>query len=173
MLRRNKARRGVVVLTAAALAVVVTASAALAHEPGRMTGGGSVFTSAGMRVTHGFEIHCIYPEGGSVIEPNNLQVNWGKGNSFHLEELIKGACSDDPKINPLPRVAPFDTYSGAGYGRYNGVSGAYIEWNFTDAGEPGKKDRAKIKIWVNGTRVLTVDGLLKVGNHQAHPENKA
>jgi len=35
---------------------------------GRMTGGGSIFTDTGMRVTHGFELHC-----DATREPNNLE----------------------------------------------------------------------------------------------------
>jgi len=40
---------------------------------GRMTGGGGVLTTAGVRVTHGFELHC-----DAVKPPNNLQVNWAR-----------------------------------------------------------------------------------------------
>ena len=129
---------------------------------GRMTGGGSVF---GSRVTHGFELHCDASE-----VPNNLQVNWDKGNKFHLESLDSARCSDDPKIDEAPPVAGFDTYKGKGTGRYNGVSGATIEFTFTDAGEPGKNDFAQITITDASGVVLTVSGNLKNGNHQAHPE---
>ena len=74
------------------------------HSEGRMTGGGSIFTESGTRVTHGFELHCDIDVG-----PNNLQVNFD-GNSFHLESLTAVNCYDDPALNPLPRVVP---YSGA------------------------------------------------------------
>jgi len=128
---------------------------------GRMTGGGSVFQ--GSRVTHGFELHCDASE-----EPNNLEVNWD-GNSFHLESLDSARCSDDPAIEPNPPTADFDTYEGAGTGRYNGVSGATAEWTFTDAGEPGGGDTAQISIKdVGGNVVLSVSGNLNKGNHQAH-----
>src|SRR5882672_5886748 len=59
--------------------------------PGRMTGGGSVFTTDGTevqtgdRVTHGFEIHCG-AENGTIPLPNNLEINWS-GNRFHLDYL--------------------------------------------------------------------------------------
>lgn len=134
---------------------------------GRMTGGGSVFTVDGGRVTHGFELHCDVTKG-----PNNLQVNWGRGNKFHLESLATAVCSDDPTITPNPPDAGFDTYVGAGIGRYNGQAGATAEWTFTDAGEPGKNDWATIVIKdASNTVVLSVSGNLNSGNHQAHREN--
>jgi hypothetical protein len=129
---------------------------------GRMTGGGSVLKDN--RVTHGFELHCDPSQG-----PNNLQVDWGKGDKFHLESLTSVSCTDDPKINGRPPVTGLDTYVGSGKGRYNGVSGATAKWTFTDAGEPGKDDFAEIAIAdVNGNTVLTVSGFLNRGNHQAH-----
>ena len=133
---------------------------------GRVTGGGSVFTSSGMRVTHGFELHCDAATG-----PNNLQVNWGKGNRFHLTSLTSAACSDDASISEEMPVAGFDTYTGKGTGNYNGVPGATAEWTFTDAGEPGVADSVTLTIKDAGaTTVLTVTGTLSNGNHQAHAD---
>lgn len=131
---------------------------------GRMTGGGSVYTRAGVRVTHGFELHC-----DATVTPNNLQINWDKGNKFHLETLTSALCTDDPAIAPTPPNAGFDTYKGTGTGKFNGVPGYTAEWTFTDAGEPGKKDLATIVIKDPANAVvLSVSGLLKVGNQQAH-----
>jgi hypothetical protein len=131
---------------------------------GRMTGGGSVFTEAGGRVTHGFELHCDVEVG-----PNNLEINWGPGNQFHLEELLSASCSDDPNIAPPPPAAGFDTYVGTGTGRCNGVAGAAISFTLTDAGEPGKLDTAAFEITgCPGGLTLSVSGSLKKGNHQAH-----
>lgn len=133
--------------------------------PGRMTGGGSVIDKLVGRVTHGFELHC-----DSLDLPNNLQVNWGKGNKFHLESLTTAHCSNDPTLDEEQPVAGFDTYKGSGTGRYNGVSGATAEWTFTDDGEPGTNDQATLQIKdVNNVVVLTVSGLIDHGNHQAHP----
>ena len=133
-------------------------------QTGRMTGGGSVFTAGGERVTHGFELHC-----NKASLPNNLEVNWGKGDQFHLEQLTSAVCSDNPAIVPNPPSAGFDTYVGTGAGRLNGVSGATAQWNFTDAGEPGNKDTAAIVIKNSaGAVVLTVSGKLDKGNQQAH-----
>jgi hypothetical protein len=132
-----------------------------------MTGGGSIFTKAGGRVTHGFELHCD-PE----IGPNNLEINWGPGNHFHLTELLTAVCTDDPTIVPRPPSADFDTYVGTGIGSCNGVDGATITFTLTDAGEPGKKDFASYEIsGCPGGLTLTVSGNLNKGNQQAHKTN--
>jgi hypothetical protein len=142
----------------------VTINVVEATAKGRMTGGGHI-TSGGLRVTHGFTLNCDKAKGS-----NNLQVNWGKGNKFHLESLASASCSDDPSISEGKPVAGFDTYRGSGTGRYNGQSGATAEWVFTDAGEPGKNDTFTIKVTdASGTVVLDASGKL-TGNHQAHPE---
>jgi Dictyostelium (slime mold) repeat len=132
--------------------------------PGRMTGGGSVFTKGGKRVTHGFELHC-----DAEVGPNNLEINWPTGNNFHLESLTSATCTDDPAIEPPPPDAGFDTYVGTGVGRCNGVSGALITFTLTDAGEPGKFDTATFEITgCPGGLTLSVSGHLHKGNQQAH-----
>jgi CSLREA domain-containing protein len=131
--------------------------------PGRMTGGGSVF-HGDLRVTHGFTLHC-----NARQDPQRLEINWGKGDKFHLEQLTWAYCADNPTIGEHNPKAGFDTYRGIGYGRYNGVSGYQISFMFDDAGEPGTKDSARITIWdPQGNVVLTVSGALEKGNHQAH-----
>ena len=137
------------------------------NTDGRMTGGGSVFTSAGVRVTHGFELHCDVAD-----VPNTLEINWDNGNNFHLETLTTAFCFDDPKIDSGHPRAPFDTYVGTGTGKLNGVAGATAAWTFTDAGEPGTSDTATIVIKVGNTTVLTVSGFITKGNQQAHTDNK-
>jgi len=131
--------------------------------PGFMTGGGSVFTKDGVRVTHGFELNCDRTQ-----TPNNLEINWGKGNKFHLDTLVSATCIDDLAIEPNPPKAGFDTYRGTGTGEYNGVAGATAKWIFTDAGEPGKDDTASIEISDANGVILTVSGKLDRGNQQAH-----
>ncbi|MBC7730040.1 MAG: hypothetical protein H7242_21025, partial [Microbacteriaceae bacterium] len=139
-----------------------------AHTMGRMTGGGSIFTEVGTRVTHGFELHCDID-----IVPNNLEVNWDR-NNFHLDALTSVFCYDDPALNPLPRPAPFDTLVGVGTGTLNGKAGYTVRFTFTDNGEPGHTDFAQIEILdPQGKRVLFVADNLHNGNQQAHPENKA
>lgn len=129
---------------------------------GRMTGGGSVFTTEGMRVTHGFELRCCG-------RPNRLQVNWGPGHRFHLLSVTSISCTDDPTIDPRPRAADIDTVTLTGTGRYDGQAGAKIELKFTDAGEPGRDDTATMTIRdAGGAVVLTVSNRLTFGNHQAH-----
>lgn len=141
--------------------------------PGRMTGGGSVFTIDDVRVTRGFQIHC------DLREPNNLEVNWPGGERFHLTELTSAVCTDSPFIDQLPRSAPFDTFKGTGVGRYKNDPGATIEFEFTDAGEPGTSDTASIVVRdSNGNVVLDVPGgplpgFLDRGNIQAHKDNQS
>ncbi len=132
--------------------------------PGRMTGGGTI--PAGKETLegkHGFELHCDVAD-----LPNRLEVNWGKGNKFHLESLTTAVCSNNPLLDEEQPVAGFDTYKGTGTGRLNGVSGATAEWEFTDDGEPGVDDHARIKITL-GVNTYTFFGSLTNGNHQAHP----
>jgi hypothetical protein len=139
--------------------------------PGRMTGGGSVFTIGDVRVTRGFEIHC------DLREPNNLEVNW-QGNRFHTTELTSAVCIDQVAIDQNPPVAPFDTFIGTGVGRLNGKSDARIEFVFVDAGEPGTSDTATIKIYDASNNLVLdvpgdplVPGYLTFGNIQAHKDN--
>jgi uncharacterized repeat protein (TIGR01451 family) len=129
---------------------------------GRMTGGG---TLVGTSVHHGFELNC-----DKTKSPNHLEVNWGRGNRFHLESLASAACSDDPSINEGHPGAGFDTYRGSGTGTYNRAPGAMAQWVMTDAGEPGRNDTFQIKITdASGNVVLDVSGKIQ-GNHQAHRE---
>jgi hypothetical protein len=139
--------------------------------PGRMTGGGSVFTIGDVRVTRGFQIHC------DLREPNNLEVNWD-GFRFHTTELTSAVCIDSVAIDQLPPAAPFDTFIGTGVGKLNNKVGARIEFQFVDAGEPGTSDTAWIRIYDPfGNLVLDVPGspdlpgYLTFGNVQAHKDN--
>jgi len=131
---------------------------------GRMTGGGSVFTTDGVRVTHGFEIRCDAND-----DRQSLEINWpgvNDQNNFHLTDMTTATCSDDPNIEPPPPDAGFDTYTGEGIGTCNGQP-ATIKFVFTDAGEPGTVDTAVYHI--SGACTLDVSKtLLTKGNHQAH-----
>ncbi len=161
-----------------------------AWPQGRWTGGGTIGNGAylpeGVRVTHGFELH------NDLDKPNNLEVNWG-GDHFHMTELTFADCWLDDSFSPNPPKAPVNIVVGVGTGRYDGVDGYHIGFRFTDAGEPGKNDFARIVIlepgvnltidqWkdmlagpgprlISGT-VLEVDGNLMFGNQQAHFDNK-
>jgi hypothetical protein len=149
---------------------------------GRMTGGGTIGDSGSSSssksgkssksaksrigdqlVRHGFTLHCDVRQ-----RPNRLQVNWGRGERFHLEQMTSVSCLDDPTISPRPPAASFDTHRGTGTGRYNGRP-ATAEWVFTDAGQPGRLDTASIVIRdAGGAIVLSASGLVSNGNHQAH-----
>jgi hypothetical protein len=137
-------------------------------QPGRMTGGGSIQCGDFGRVTHGFELHCIVD---GVIEPNNLEINWGGGNNFHLTTLTTSVCSDSPVIQQPPS-APFDTMEGTGTGTFNNEPGATIQFILIDAGEPGGgADMARYFIRdASGNVVLDcpLQVLDQGGNHQAH-----
>jgi hypothetical protein len=125
----------------------------------RWTGGGSIFTGAndfalsttggslpaGTRITHGFELHC------DLSAPNNLEINWGGGQDFHLTTLTNAVCFHDPSIGgPAPPAADCNTIIAAGVGKFNGVDGYNIEFTFTDQGEPGTSDTASYLIWKDG-----------------------
>ena len=125
---------------------------------GRFTGGGSIFTDAGVRVTHGFELHC-----NASDRPNNLEINWASSR-FHLDTLLTAACS----VNPETGVA---TLIGTGAGSYNGSAGATIEFTITDAGEPGRSDFFSVLVTESGgSVVLSASGTLTFGNQQYHPK---
>lgn len=134
----------------------------------RVTGGGSVFTARGVRVTHGFELRCDAKD-----KRQNLEINW-EGSRFHLENLTAAYCFDDPNVQagqPSQKKTAVDTYQGVGTGRYNGVSGATAKWVITDDGEPGTTDRFSIEVTAGGSVVLWADGVLDRGNHQFHFTN--
>jgi hypothetical protein len=134
----------------------------------RMTGGGSVFTgpsNTGIRVTHGFQIHC-----DPKSSQNNLEVNWDGGNNFHLSgKFLSVTCTNDG-YSPFPPYATFDVFTATGTGSLNGVSGATISFVFTDHGEPGIKDTVYMVIKDKSNKtVLTVNtAYLYKGNQQAH-----
>jgi hypothetical protein len=130
----------------------------------RFTGGGTIGPDREPRKTHGFELHCSIDD-----LPNRLEVNFG-GDHFHMDVLTYVECSDDPAIDPIPPVADCDTIHGHGEGKFNGVSGYYVEFTFNDAGEPGKDtDWGWIKVTNSGGGiVMEYSGLLISGNHQSH-----
>lgn len=133
-----------------------------------MTGGGFIFTDAGVKVTHGFVVNCT--AGGHPGD--NFQINWDGGNKFHLTSLTSRTCLDSPNINPHPPAANFDTFIGTGVGKFNGQDGWLIEFRLTDAGEPGRNDTWSLTIrqTSSSTPVLEVTEpkTLSGGNHQAH-----
>lgn len=157
------------ILAVAGVTTLTLAGSAFGNDglPGRFTGGGRFYSAAGVKMTHGFELHCNVAD-----DPNNLEVNWG-GNRWHLENLTWASCSNRDNADASPPAAQPVVYNGHGYGRYNGVSGYYAHWRITDEGEPGTKDRMHITIWdpSNSVVVQTSGGdgsLLDQGNHQSH-----
>jgi hypothetical protein len=131
---------------------------------GWMTGGGFIITPDGLRVSHGFELHC------AASDPRqNLEVNWGKGHHFHLTGVSSVACNDLPGINSGKPAAGFNTIAGVGVGLYDEQGGAVVEFTFSDAGEPGRSDTVGIIVYdADGNVVLNASGPLRGGNDQAH-----
>jgi len=131
---------------------------------GRMTGGGAQIFG-GVKITRGFTIHC------DITLSNNLEINWN-GNQWHIDKpLDRAACINDPAYEQQPPNAPFNTFIGEGTGRLNGVDGSKVFFTFIDAGEPGKFDKAAIRIIAPDgiTMVLNVPLVfLDNGNIQAH-----
>lgn len=138
----------------------------VAADTRRMTGGGSIKVSKTSKVSYGATLRCDTSTPGLS---QRLQVNWGKGQKFHLTEIAEPTCSNSATISEGKPFAGFDTYSGSGTGRYKGVDGATAEWTLTDAGEPGKRDTFRIKVTTaGGNVVLNATGKLSAGNNQAH-----
>ena len=132
-----------------------------------MTGGGNFMASNATVVHHGFQLRC------DVEDPRqNLEVNWGNGENFHLLEVTTITCHDDPSVDPENPDAPIDTLILTGTGRLNGEDGATISLIFTDAGEPGINDGVQMQIQGPSGTVLTVGATTLIdGNHQAHKAN--
>jgi hypothetical protein len=133
-------------------------------EAGRMTGGGSLICpGAAYRYTFGYELHC--QQNGTILRPNNLEVNLSTGEHFHLTALTRGLCTGPGATRP---DAPFNSYYGAGSGRLNGEP-AYIWFNLVDRGEPGAGvDVAAFTIQTAAGNVLQCSNTLEGGNNQAH-----
>lgn len=144
-------------------------AAGFAFEPsncGRITGGGSVFTDLGARVTRGFELHC------DLRTPNNLEVSW-PGHRFHLTSLSAALCADTATNQAPPKSSPFDTFKGAGNGLLNGEDGARIEFVMVDGGEPGNDDTLEMRVYdARNDLVLDVDGPVYRGNFQTHRDKR-
>ena len=126
--------------------------------PGRMTGGGTIAGTT--EVKHGFTLNCA-----PASAPQNLEINWGKGDKFKLDTVTSVSCSTAAGIAPAPPAAGFNTMTGTGTGTCNGGT-ATITFTFTDAGEPGKNDTGSIAL--TGACSLSSSGKLQNGNHQAH-----
>lgn len=141
---------------------------AMAHLPGRMTGGGSIYCGDIGRVTFGFELHCgtgLDPEASNPPVPNNLEINFAGGNHFHLQNLVTASCSRPATSHPS---APISSMLGVGTGTFDGAP-ATIEFQLTDNGEPGAGvDTASFNIQSGGKDVLICKNTLEGGNIQAH-----
>jgi hypothetical protein len=148
-----------------ALLSAATASA-LATPPGRMTGGGSIYCQDPYyRVTFGYQLHCQPGGPGSIPEPNNLEINFSRGDNFHLTQLNEAYCIGDGTTRPS---APFRTITGTGTGTFNGEP-ATVEYRLEDNAEPGGgQDLATFIITTSQGKALACTQFLEGGNNQAH-----
>jgi len=96
-----------------------------------------------------------------------------------MKELTSALCLDTIAVQAPPKSSPFDTFKGTGAGRLNNQPGARVEFEFVDAGEPGRKDTAWIKVYDSAGNLAlyvpgdpTVAGFLDKGNLQTHKDNK-
>ncbi|MDA1219679.1 MAG: hypothetical protein O2909_09590 [Chloroflexi bacterium] len=134
---------------AAALSVPVTPVPALA----RITGGGWRVTSSGdvdIRSSQGLTLHC------DIALSNNLQVNWGQGENWHINKLVDAAfCKNNLAFTPEPPDSGMiDTYIGLDVGMLNGDDGSVacfiLEDHGETAGDPDGPDQALLRIWQVG-----------------------
>lgn len=143
---------------------------------GRMTGGGWL-TCDGVKVTHGFELYCDRND-GTIPVPNNIEINWGIGNRFHLTQLTSVDCQDiqpGAPENPPPgnAAAGFDTIvgKGTGTGAYNNQADSFtINFRLTDLGEPGVGNDQMAFTISNSSGIVISCPLTALGggDHQAH-----
>jgi hypothetical protein len=109
---------------------------------GRFTGGGKVVVGDAtvppgpVTVTKGFEVECD-------LNPahENLELNWGPGNHFHMDKITSAVCTLSG-IAPNPPTAPVNRIDATGIGSYNGVEGYTVVFTLWDHGEPGVNDEA-------------------------------
>lgn len=141
-------------------------ASALATPPGRMTGGGSIYCpDPYYRVTFGYQLHCQPGGPGSIPQPNNLEINFSRGDNFHLTQLDQAYCIGDETTRPS---APFRTITGTGTGTFNGEP-AMVEYRLEDNAEPGGgQDLATFIITTAQGVALACTQYLEGGNNQAH-----
>ncbi len=119
-----------------------------------MFGGGTQFTSTGTQVNYGMDLHC-----DASIQPNYLQITWGRGDVFVMETMTAASCTG----------RPFNTHSGVGAGTINGETGANVQWTLVDNGDPGvRRDAGQIIVRnAAGEIVLEISGKISDGTHIA------
>ena len=128
---------------------------------GRLTGGGWLRTDGG-KSHHQVQLGCTAAEGGE------LRVKAPAG-TFRLEHVDYALCVDDPALDSGGPAAGWEVHRGSGSGTFDGAGGYTTEWTLTDEGEPGRSDSWSIVVRdAAGLVVLSEDGSLDGGNHQAH-----
>jgi hypothetical protein len=120
------------------------------NSSGQMIGGGTTYTSSGVQVNHGLDLHCDLSLG-----PNYLQVTWSGGNVFFMQKVGSLSCTG----------SPFNSISGTGTGTVNGQTGATIEWSFTDAAQASILNDSAVIVIKNaaGEKIVDTAGKLFAG----------
>lgn len=116
-----------------------------------MFGGGTQFTSTGTQVSYGMDLHCDVS-----ILPNYLQVTWGNGNVFFMQNMTSASCTG----------SPFNIHSGTATGLIDGQPGATVQWTIVDNGQPGVLNDAGQIVVRNaaGEAVVEISGKIYTGN---------
>ncbi len=132
---------------------------------GRMTGHGHEFNASGFDKVQ-WEFRNMLCAPGRRLP--DLKVEFGRNKFVLTAHTVGPTCTDNPLISEGNPAAGFDTMTGQGTGTLNGVSGATIEYVFTDQGEPGRGDTADFTITGRNGEMAYSGGALDGGNHQAH-----
>jgi hypothetical protein len=149
---------------------------AIPVDKSRMTGGGGLpIVDPVTKLPKGDDAHdALMLHCDPRVQPDQLQISW-QGSHFHMTGADTTNCSDSNPLVPNANGASFDTITGTGHGRYNGMPGATVQWKFTDNGEPGTLDHGEITVFDQfGVPVLCAQGdlltgpLAGEGNYQAH-----
>ena len=147
-----------------AIALAAATLAGSCPDPPRLAGSGEIefVDAAGSVELVSFQIRL----GCKARWLRDLEVSWSAG-TFELTNLGSMFCRDDPAFDPASADANFDTLVGGGRGTWQGVSGAYASFTFSDAGDGEIPDYAEITITApDGAVVLDVAGSVQ-GNVEA------
>ena len=129
---------------------------------GHMTGDGSLPGG----VSHSFNLRCDPAAAGA------LEVTWAKGKKdFVMTGVTSAVCTKDSGIEGEPHAAYFNTLTGSGTGKLNGVAGYSIKYTLTDGGGSCGKDHAQLVIKSPaGVVVLSTSANLTGGDQAAHDD---
>lgn len=163
----NLKRFVIALLAAVAVSVMAWPSTAVGGPQQQLDGwfsGGAMYRestgpSGDSRAVISLALSCDLSE-----NPQHLQVTWGRGNRFRLDELSENEC--------FVFGDPAGSWTrGAGTGRYNGVPGATVGFILIDFDNPGEDDLVVVVIRdAGGTILLAATSVPDGGHIQFHQE---